>query len=519
MKRGLHAGLGRLAVRRRAAALRRRCAGGQRPGPRPRDYVHRRREAHGGDAWAICRRYRAGRSERSGGDADRPRIDSGTRRRRSARDSGGSTAAERAAAHRCSMDSGFEPGRVYEVDYRRRPARASPASGWPPSAMRRPRSAIAPTCRCADAAPTSSASRRAAASCVSSSTTASTSTSAIAACSISSGRTSPAPARDRSTSGSRCPATRRSRRRDSRSPIAEQADAAGQRDGILAALPPRSAAEGDLHEHVGRVLGPGTRGCADAHVARRHARPRRCPTTCACYLLAGTQHGEAAFPPRVRRTGQAHGQSDAAGQRHARTASRRRISGSSTDAPPRTAVIPTLRDDTLVRRSTAIALPGAFRVSAIRASSKGRDADGTLAAALPRAAGRCRRQRARRHSRARTGRCRWRRRPAGTSAPSASATRRRSVALLGSYVPFARTRAEREARRDPRPSIEERYKGPRRLPAADPRRGRALVKERLHARGRRRRRRAARGAALGLALTSTTAARVRVWFRSVRFGG
>jgi hypothetical protein len=31
------------------------------------------------------------------------------------------------------------------------------------------------------------------------------------------------------------------------------------------------------------------------------------------------------------------------------------------------------------------------------------------------------------------------------------------VSLLGSYVPLARTRAEREARRDPRPSIEERY--------------------------------------------------------------
>ena len=33
------------------------------------------------------------------------------------------------------------------------------------------------------------------------------------------------------------------------------------------------------------------------------------------------------------------------------------------------------------------------------------------------------------------------------------------VALQGSYLPFARTTAEREARRDPRPSIEERYKG------------------------------------------------------------
>ena len=52
-------------------------------------------------------------------------------------------------------------------------------------------------------------------------------------------------------------------------------------------------------------------------------------------------------------------------------------------------------------------------------------------------------------------------------------------ALLGSYVPFARTKAERDARHDPRPSIEERYKGrddylQRIRAAAD-----ALVKERF----------------------------------------
>jgi hypothetical protein len=33
------------------------------------------------------------------------------------------------------------------------------------------------------------------------------------------------------------------------------------------------------------------------------------------------------------------------------------------------------------------------------------------------------------------------------------------VALTGSYIPLARTRAERELKRDPRPSIAERYKG------------------------------------------------------------
>ena len=52
-------------------------------------------------------------------------------------------------------------------------------------------------------------------------------------------------------------------------------------------------------------------------------------------------------------------------------------------------------------------------------------------------------------------------------------------ALLGSYVPLARTRAEREARRDPRPSIEERYTGRddylQRIRAA----ATALVKERF----------------------------------------
>jgi hypothetical protein len=35
----------------------------------------------------------------------------------------------------------------------------------------------------------------------------------------------------------------------------------------------------------------------------------------------------------------------------------------------------------------------------------------------------------------------------------------RLIGNTGSYIPFARTRAEREARRDPRPSIEERHAG------------------------------------------------------------
>ena len=39
-------------------------------------------------------------------------------------------------------------------------------------------------------------------------------------------------------------------------------------------VPRRSDSEGDLHEHVGRILGPGTLGCADAHDARCDPRCR-----------------------------------------------------------------------------------------------------------------------------------------------------------------------------------------------------------------------------------------------------
>ena len=49
----------------------------------------------------------------------------------------------------------------------------------------------------------------------------------------------------------------------------------------------------------------------------------------------------------------------------------------------------------------------------------------------------------------------------------------------GSFVPFARTRAEREANGDPRPSIEERYAEPRGLRRRDTAACERLVGERL----------------------------------------
>jgi len=51
------------------------------------------------------------------------------------------------------------------------------------------------------------------------------------------------------------------------------------------------------------------------------------------------------------------------------------------------------------------------------------------------------------------------------------------VPLLGSYIPLARTKAEREARHDPRPSIEERYTSRQQYLDAINKSAAALVKE------------------------------------------
>jgi hypothetical protein len=51
------------------------------------------------------------------------------------------------------------------------------------------------------------------------------------------------------------------------------------------------------------------------------------------------------------------------------------------------------------------------------------------------------------------------------------------VALLGSYIPLSRTKADREARKDPRPSIEERYASRQAYLDAINKSANALVKE------------------------------------------
>ena len=296
--------------------------------------LHRRRETDRGRAGDLPA-YPPARRERSDGDADGSRSILGSAVARAIATSGGSHVQN--ARVRITLDEGSSRG-ASTKSTTRPPAPKLPAPAWRQSVMPRQHSAIAPTCPFAAARRTSSARHRAAASCVSSCTTASTWTKRIAARSISCGRTSPAPDKDRSTNGSRRPATTRSRRRDSRTRIPRRPGPTAKRDGILAAYRADQAAEGDLHEHVGRILGPGALRRADAHDARR--RPRRCRAGERAHLPS---RGHAAWRGGVSAdagTGTGTREPDATGQCHASAASRGAPMGRVGHASSRTAAIP-----------------------------------------------------------------------------------------------------------------------------------------------------------------------------------
>lgn len=175
------------------------------------------------------------------------------------------------------------------------------------------------------------------------------------------------------------------------------------------------------------------------------------------YLLSGTQHGEAAFPPSLG-TGQALGNPTPQAN-VMRALLRVAHQWSATGTRPPDSRHPQLRGDTLVPVSTLRfpRIPGVRdprQVEGPGQMANGRfspmpflvpeiDADGNELAgirvaevAVPLATT--------------TG---WNFRAERVGNPSTL------YALLGLYLPFARTRAEREARDDPRPSVEERYKG------------------------------------------------------------
>jgi hypothetical protein len=228
----------------------------------------------------------------------------------------------------------------------------------------------------------------------------------------------------------------------------------GSRDGILATYQPQQQPKVFYTNTSVEYWGQG-RAAALIHTTLEGTRDVEVPDNVRIYLLAGTQHGEAPLPP-----GRNGGQelSNPTPQRDVMRALLTALHGwVARNQPPPASRYPRLADGTLVpvRSFKFPAIPGVADPRtiigpAIVAGSRPQplpflvprvDADGNETAGI---------------------------RVPEQEVPLATTTgwnfRAASVgntadiyALLGSYIPFASTRAEREARKDPRPSLEERY--------------------------------------------------------------
>ena len=256
----------------------------------------------------------------------------------------------------------------------------------------------------------------------------------------------------------------------------EQRNAQGARDGILAAYKPDQLPKVIYTNTSVEYWGQG-RAAALTHTTIDGKSDATVPENVRMYLLSGTQHGESVFPPTFG-TGQAMGNPTPQAN-VMRALLRAAHQWASSGVRPPDSRHPRLRGDTLVPL-TALhfpAIPGVGDPRVIEGPGQminnkfsgspflvpQVDADGNELAGI---------------------------RVPEVTVPLATTTgwnfRAERIgnpttvyALLGSYVPIARTRAEREARRDPRMSIEERYKGRddylQRIRAA----ANALVKERF----------------------------------------
>ena len=236
----------------------------------------------------------------------------------------------------------------------------------------------------------------------------------------------------------------------------EERDASGQRDGILTSYKPDQLPRVIYTDTSVEYWGQG-RAAALTHTTIDGKRDADVPTNVRIYLLSGSQHGEAAFPP-TSGPGQALPNPTPQGN-VMRALLRAAHQWVTAGMNPPDSRHPQLRNQTLVAVN-AIKFPEIPNVGDPRGVEgpgemlKGRftalpflvpqvDADGNELAGI---------------------------RVPEVTAPLATTTgwnfRAERVgnpstvyALLGSYIPFARTRAERELKRDPRPSIAERYKG------------------------------------------------------------
>lgn len=229
----------------------------------------------------------------------------------------------------------------------------------------------------------------------------------------------------------------------------EQTDASGHRDGLLArysaAQQPKIIYTNTPVEYWGQG-----RAAALTHTALDGSRDVTLPDNVRSYLIAGTQHGEAAFPPPAGQ-GQALGNPMPQGDvmRALLRAGDRWVTAG-TPAP--VSRYPRLREGTLTTldKLRFPAIPGVANPRLIegpaaplpflvpQVDADGNDVDGIRGpeVAVPLATT--------------TG---WNFRSERIGNPTTI------VALLGSYIPLPKTRADRESRQDPRVSIEERYRG------------------------------------------------------------
>jgi len=228
----------------------------------------------------------------------------------------------------------------------------------------------------------------------------------------------------------------------------EQVDATGRRGGLLLRYPTRLQPKVIYTNTPVEYWGQG-RAAALTHTSIDGTRDLTLPDNVRSYLLAGTQHGEAALPPPPGQ-GQALPNPMPQGDvmRALLRAAHRWASGGA-PAPP--SVYPTLRDGTLVSadRLRFPALPNVTDPKVVEGPATPLpflvpqvDADGNELAgirvpevAVPLATT--------------TG---WNFRAPRIGNPTTI------VALAGSYIPFPRTAAERQTNNDPRLPIAGRYK-------------------------------------------------------------
>ncbi len=237
---------------------------------------------------------------------------------------------------------------------------------------------------------------------------------------------------------------------------AVQEDARGRSGGILsrygAYAQPRVFYTNSSVEYWGQG-----RAAALTHTTADGTRDAHVPDAVRIYLIAGSQHGPAAFPPSRGAGRHPANPVPHAGVMRALLRALHRWTTAG-DRPPDSRH-PRLDDRTLVRPEDVRLphIPGVSHPRTITGPAEVLDAqvvplpflvpqvddDGNevagirvpeVAVALGTATG-------------------WNFRPENAGNPGAI------VPLLGSYLPFARTRAGREAAGDPRPSIEERYRG------------------------------------------------------------